>query len=495
MRKNLIYALIIIAIGGCTKFDDIAKDGETEVDYKANPTQAALVTVSTYKELGDLIDDAGWWFWAQEVSSDEVVFPIRLTDWNDGGKWKVLHEHAWDNNTDAVNSMWSHMYDGVNEANRAIEGLESSAGIPTVDLTIAKLKTLRAFFYYLLIDNYGDVPYITSFSGAGENPLKTPKADIWTNIVADLEASAILLPSATNKFAVSKGMAHTLLAKLYINAAEYKGSAEYLKAENYCDSVINSGVYSLDLNSVTNAFKADNDGAAENIFTVPFDEFDLKGFRLHMRTLHYLHDDTYGMTVGPWNGFGTVENHYNSYDDNDLRKKEWFIVGQQKGANGNDLFDETAGAKLVINPRIPQLVLDGSNSLEEVRMSGARVGKYEIASGTGENLSNDFPLFRYADVLLMKAECAVRNGAPGAGDTYAAEVRDRANAGATSGFGLDEILAERGRELFCEGHRRQDLIRFGKFGNSWWEKPTSGPDRKTFPIPQWAIDANPNLGL
>jgi len=65
MRKNFIYALALIAIGGCTKFDDIAKDGETEADYKANPTQASLVTVSTYKELGDLIDDAGWWFWAQ----------------------------------------------------------------------------------------------------------------------------------------------------------------------------------------------------------------------------------------------------------------------------------------------------------------------------------------------------------------------------------------------------------------------------------------------
>ena len=57
------------------------------------------------------------------------------------------------------------------------------------------------------------------------------------------------------------------------------------------------------------------------------------------------------------------------------------------------------------------------------------------------------------------------------------------------------LVGERGRELFCEGHRRQDLIRFGKFGNAWWEKPASGAERTTFPIPQWAIDANPNLGL
>ena len=139
--------------------------------------------------------------------------------------------------------------------------------------------------------------------------------------------------------------------------------------------------------------------------------------------------------------------------------------------------------------------MGAGNTSSEIRMSGVRVQKYEIEEGALENLNNDFPLFRYADVLLMKAECAVRNGGPGAGDQWIQEVRDRASAGPTSGFGLDEILAERGRELFCEGHRRQDLIRFGKFGNSWWEKPASGAERTTFPIPQWAIDANPNLGL
>ncbi|NNK80190.1 MAG: RagB/SusD family nutrient uptake outer membrane protein, partial [Flavobacteriales bacterium] len=112
---------------------------------------------------------------------------------------------------------------------------------------------------------------------------------------------------------------------------------------------------------------------------------------------------------------------------------------------------------------------------------------------TGENLSNDFPVFRYADVLLMKAECAVRIGGPGAGDMYVNEIRSRAGLDGMTGADLDLILEERGRELFCEGHRRQDLIRFGKFNDAWWEKAPSDPSRNTFPIPQWAIDANPNL--
>ena len=158
------------------------------------------------------------------------------------------------------------------------------------------------------------------------------------------------------------------------------------------------------------------------------------------------------------------------------------------------LFDETAGSNLAFDPYIPALVMDASYTFEEIRMSGARVVKYEVADGADENLSNDFPLFRYADVLLMKAECAVRRTGAGSGDMYLNEVRLRAGVGNINGADLDDILAERGREMFCEGHRRQDLIRFGKFLDGWWEKPASSTDRLLFPIPQWAIDANANLG-
>ena len=145
----------------------------------------------------------------------------------------------------------------------------------------------------------------------------------------------------------------------------------------------------------------------------------------------------------------------------------------------------------MINPFIPKLVIDGSFDFKQIRMSGARVGKYEIKKGALQNLSNDFPLFRYADVLLMKAECMIRQGKNG--DAFANQIRKRAGVAEFSGATLDQILAERGRELFCEGHRRQDLIRFGKFLDARWEKNVSTADRLTFPIPQWAIDANPNL--
>lgn len=483
--KKLIILSILTGFFACTNLEEDIYDRIPSDRFPENSDQAALKVLPAYRELSDLIDDAGWWFWAQEITSDEIVFPVRLTDWEDGGKWYLLHQHQWTNNIDAVNSMWSNLYDGVTEANRALDELEGSKDLTT----ISKLKTLRAFYYYLLIDNYGNVPLVTSFTKAEKQPKKTDKKVIYEFILKDVKESLPYLPSSAQKFAVSKGMAYTLLAKLYINANIYTGTPAWADAERYCDSVIVSGIYSLE-NDALGPFKTSNENSLENIFTIPFDEKNLQGFRIHMRTLHYQHNLTYDMPVGTWNGFAAVEDHYNTFEDSDARKKG-FIVGPQFDSKGQALFDGTAGAPVVINPKIPKLIIDGSHTFQQIRMSGARVGKFEIKKGALENLSNDFPLFRYADVLLMKAETMVRQGKNG--DQFINQVRKRAKVSDMSNATLPMILAERGREMFCEGHRRQDLIRFGKFLDAWWEKPASDSKRTIFPIPQWAIDANPNL--
>ena len=112
--------------------------------------------------------------------------------------------------------------------------------------------------------------------------------------------------------------------------------------------------------------------------------------------------------------------------------------------------------------------------------------------GAKENLSNDLPLFRITDFYLVKAELLVRLGQNG--DDWINPIRTRSGVSAFSGATLDQILAERGRELYAEGHRRQDLIRFGKFKDAKWEKPsTDNTNTLIFPIPKWATDANPNL--
>lgn len=498
MKKIVSLLFVVIAMSSCVDLDEELYDRLPKDIYPENEIQGALITGPIYEPLREFLDWGGWWF-CQEVPSDELVFPTRHTDWDDGGKWRVLHQHTWTNTTEAINSMWSRYYQGIGEANQLLEQL-GEASDEAGAATIAKIKIMRAYYYYLLIDNYGDVPYVTRFSDAEEQPSATPRADIWEAVVAELEENIPYLTTSTAKNAVTRGMAYSLLAKLYLNAAVYTGTSDnsyWVKAQAACDYIIDSLNYTLESDPLA-PFITENENSPENIFTIPFDEDTYQGFNLHMRTLHYQHNLTFDMTAGPWNGCAAMYDFYNSYEDDDLRKKNGFLVGPQKTIDGTQIIDEVAGAPLNINPFIPALVMDLSYTYEQIRMSGARVYKFEIAIGAKDNLSNDFPLFRLADVYLMRAEAQMRqNGWVPDSRSLALvnEIRSRADVDEWSTGELTEesLLAERGREMFFEGHRRQDLIRFGEFNKAWWEKDASSPDRNTFPIPQWVLDANPNL--
>ncbi|WP_456460730.1 RagB/SusD family nutrient uptake outer membrane protein [Lutibacter sp.] len=487
-NKYIIITIIALLLGSCTNLKDNILDGLPADQFPENEAQIATIPIPTYQALQSFVDNAGWWF-AQEVTSDEMTCPTRGEHWDDGGKWRALHEHTWDNNTEAVNTMWSHFYDGTFQANSALDLLATFEQTDDLKVVAAKLKVMRAFYYWQLIDNYGDVPYLTTLIDAPEYPEKETRANIFNSLVSELEKATPLLSSGGMNTSVTKGMAYTLLAKLYLNSEVYSGTPQWLKAEKYCDSVIELGTYSLETNAL-GPFITDNQNSPENIFTIPYDEDEYKGFNLHMRTLHYNSNLTFNMTVGPWNGFAVMEDHYNSYDDNDARK-QGFLIGQQYDYQGNEIEDGTTHKPLVFTANIPALNMQDANTEAEKLMSGARVVKFEIALGAKDNLSNDFPLFRYADVLLMKAEAMIRQGKNG--DDYVNMIRNRAGLSDWNSVTLDMLLAERGREMFWEGHRRQDLIRFGKFGDAWWEKQASSSDREIFPIPQWAIDANPNL--
>lgn len=493
MKK--IYSLLIIAlaVSSCVDLEEKLYNNLPKDAYPENEVQGALITGPVYEPMREMLDNGGWWF-AQEVPSDEVTFPTRHTDWDDGGKWRVLHEHTWTNSTEAVNTMWSRFYQGVGEANRLLEQLGEDNEDAGAKATVAKIKIMRAYYYYLLIDNYGDVPFVTSFADAEEYPSKDDKAVIWTSIVQDVVDNAVNLGDGTSKNAVTKGMAYSLLAKLYLNAEVYTGTAYWAEAEAACDSVLDLS-YSLEAHPLS-PFVTDNSLSSENIFTIPYDEDTYQGFNLHMRTLHYDHNTTFDMTAGPWNGCAAQENHYLLYEEADIRRNEGFLVGQQYDMNGKEIVDQVAGSNLIIDPYIPALQMDLTYTYEEIRMSGARVQKFEIKMGAKDNLSNDFPVFRLADAMLMKAEAMLRQSkSAGEALTYVNPIRERAGVSSWTGadLTLESLLEERGREMFFEGHRRQDQIRFGTFNAAWWEKSASTADRNTFPIPQWVLDSNPNL--
>jgi hypothetical protein len=130
-----------------------------------------------------------------------------------------------------------------------------------------------------------------------------------------------------------------------------------------------------------------------------------------------------------------------------------------------------------------------------LRQAGTRVAKFPFIKGSDRYTSNDFPIFRYADVLLMKAEALMRSGGDiGLALSLVNEVRARANATPLTELTYENLLAERGRELYAEGFRRSDMIRFGVFLNERWEKPEVSPSyTELWPIPESQIQANPNL--
>lgn len=497
MKKILYITLFTFLAVSCTDLTENVYDGLDGSVYPENPTQIANLTTDAYKKLGPIIDDGGAWFLAQEISSDELVGPTRGSDWDDGGKWRILHQHGWKdgaNDFEATNNMWSALWGGVTTCNMTKEMLDLMTSSPAIEAKKAELKVLRSFYYYLIMDNYGSVPYLTVVKGAPEQPLKIPRATIFDSITSTIEKNFPKLEKKDSKYMATRNMAFATLAKLYLNAEVYTGKPQWAKAEQYCDSLILGGTYSMSSN-VGDPFKTDNSRNSEIIFSIPFDEDNFQGFRIHMRTLHYQMNLKFDMPVGPWNGFATTKLHFDRYASNDLRKDAFFFYGPQMDIAGKPIIDGTTKTPLVLNPVIPALNIDATFTPEQIRMSGARIAKYEIKKGAKENLSNDFVLFRITDIYLMKAEAQLRQGKAIDGVTLAAinQIRTRAGLSAQT-WDLPKIEMERALELFCEGHRRQDQIRFKDFHLAWWEKDAT-PIGKTnlFPIPKWAIDANPNL--
>ena len=211
-------------------------------------------------------------------------------------------------------------------------------------------------------------------------------------------------------------------------------------------------------------------------------------------TLHY------NQNPSGWNGFTTLGDFYDSFEDEDIRKgaeypgmtdvsgiRAGFLIGQQFDQDGNALQDRK-GNPLAFTKEIS--LIETGNNLE---ITGIRVIKYMIDYENGDNVDNDYVFLRYGDVKLMEAEAHLRNGDSGDALAIVNEIRAARGASQLGSIDEDELLAERGRETYWEGNRRADLIRFGKFLDAWDNKPASGAERLLFPIPSNALAVNPNL--
>ena len=285
-------------------------------------------------------------------------------------------------------------------------------------------------------------------------------------------------------------MAYTFLSKMYLNAQEWIGQNKFAEAVQACDQVIALGAYQIEANYFTN-FEVHNEGSRENIFVIPFHpQLTDEHFYWQNLTLNSASSATFNLAGVPWDGFVLQPDFFTKYSENDIRRNS-FLFGQQNDIKGDPIIID--GEPFIYSPTIQNY-----NSRGE--WEGARCAKYEYQEELSYDvvdMENDFVLFRYADVLYTKLEALHRLGRAGEfiDDPDLQLIRTRAGLApyAIGDLTDSELLDELGREFAWEGHRRQDQIRFGVWGTSWWEKPASGTAKKLFPIPQSAINTNPNL--
>jgi len=447
----LTLGVVLFFAQSCTDLEEDLFDSFSEDNFFQTDDQITAGFGAAYTSLYGVTGTPSY-MGAQDLSSDNSCVPTRGSDWNDGGHWRRLHTQQWNAEDPVVGNTWNFVFGGIGSTNRLIFQFENLT-FDGSDKVIAELKALRAIFHMWGLDLYGNIPISDKFDvPEGFLPSQSSPAEVFAFVESELQTAIPLLSedAGSTYGRVNKFVAQFALGKLYLNAETYTGSARWADALAQFDAIIGSGAYSFSSTYAT-MFAPDNTGNAELIFAIPYDQVFAGGFNLVQQSLQ-----TYNLQAQPWNGWSALEDFYNSYEDEDLRKTANFIVGPQFTASGERVIDSGAEANA--------------------------------------NMNNDFPLFRYTDALLSKAECHMRLGrdVPAALDLVN-QVRARAGVGPFSELNADNLLAERGRELFYEAQRRTDMIRFGKFNDAWWEKPASDPHVNIFPIPRSQLDANTNL--
>ena len=436
-------------------------------------------------------------FWkAQELSTDEAVI-----GWGDAGI-QDFHQMNWTPDNPFLRGLYFRSLFQITVANEFLrestDAKLSERGISGADAdniraNRAEVRFLRAYQYWSLMDLFGNPPFVTENDPiGGPLPKQIGKPALFNFIESELKAIETILPAnRTPQYygRVSKGAAQALLARLYLNAQVYAGTPKNNEAVEFSKKVIDGG-YTLE-NNYRKLFSTDNTFNPEFIMTINYDGlksqvFGGTTFLTHAAIGGNMQAGDYGVNFG-WGGLRTTKGLVNLFPNptNSPDKRAIFYT------NGQNL-------------EITSLT---------TFTDGYAVPKYTNKSSTGVPgadvlfVDTDFPLFRLPEMYLIYAEATLRGGNGNAGTalTYINNLRTRAygNAsGAVTSLNIDLILDERGRELYWEGHRRTDLIRYGRFTTATYLWPWKGnvaagravPDfRNVYPLPAADVTANPNL--
>ena len=412
--------------------------------------------------------------------------------WNDQ-TIKNFHWMNWTTDDTFIYAFYSRILMQVSAANEFIrEANRYGENIANKDEYIAEARVLRAIAYYHAIDNFGSVPFSDETSIVGSVPEQISRADLYnwleTELLDLINGSALAAPRANGYSRADKGVAKFLLAKLYLNAEVFTGTAQWQKCADVLKDLMDDG-YSLHttpngekFSAYQDLFLADNEKCTDEIiFAIQQDGVNTTSYGV----TNYIIFASTGGTMDPaemgissgWGGLRTTPEFYNKFTSDDKRGL-FFTSGQQKDID--DIGEFTNGYAFM---KFRNVKSDGEPGQEP------------------GFVDTDFPMMRYADVLLMAAECQVR-GASIDGLAAFNQVRKRAGVPEAKSIVLQDVIDERGRELYQECWRRNDLIRFDQFTTDkyvWqWKgdvKEGRSVDsyRNLFPIPDSDRLANSNL--
>lgn len=539
--KYIKLSALVFLVGsvGCTK---LKESYTTSVPGNAVTTGLGdagpgLLLSAAYNDIPAPFVNQDRVFSLQECTTDEALVPTRGGDWDDNGAWRVMHNHTWNADHDQI----LQTFNLLNKMN--FDATNVLTLKPTKE-QIAEAKFLRCLSLYYLLDFFNQFP----LRQPGDNLLLPPPVytgDSAINfIINDLTA---LIPDLDPKNDATKAniyAARMLLMRCYLNKGAFKNRkdptfdpADLQKVIDLGQSIVDSNKYSYESNYFNN-FSASNGSSKELIFGYPSSSgltVNNPGVNARwMMTFHYNEYKGQAPNAG-WNGFSTMGDFYSTFATQgqtvnfDRRDTGWdtrlggratsypqttqasgirpgFLAGQQFDDSAHALKDRK-GNPLAFVPTIADNMIEQGDNLE---VTGIRVAKYvpDFSDAGGKyyssNSGNWLALFRYPDVILMIAEAKLRLGTDAAGAlTLVNDLRAARGAAPLAGPLVlnnpnntkdpNTLLAERGRELYWEGVRRTDLIRFKVFLVPWQYKPADNDKYLLFPVPNQSLSVNPNL--
>ncbi|SKC87430.1 Starch-binding associating with outer membrane [Ohtaekwangia koreensis] len=556
MMKNILrYTLLITVMvaTSCTNLDEEAFDVLPADVYYQDKNSVIAALVRPYEHAHWCGWDGDRWL-LQELTADQFVWTQKGKHGYDDGNWIRLHNHAWNPDQGQIYGSWTGPYQGIGQCNILIRDL-TRLDYPTLGLTeadkvrhLAEIRTLRAWFYFFLLDFFRSVPIVEDIETI--KPQSTAQ-EVFAYIEKEIKESLPNLPKNARSGRWDQGGAASLLVRLYLNAEKWIGTAMYTECAQYAQAIIDGeyGTYTIDPD-YKGPFRSGVKGykSPENIFEFPHAKNIYEFGWMYNAMMHYQARYSLDNDWGGWNGIHltpsldlngdelpyTLGKPYEKFADSDKRKQPFhttatggeyegfFLIGQMYEFNKAKGFgydstktvkgtEEWNGQPLKFVDQVGRFSekpngrwQEGSHVNTGEENSGVRLLKFPWLP-MSQNLFqfNAAPEIRLAEIYYSLAECKYRAGDKAGAAVLLDAVRERnfkaedwddqSYEADLSKLTDDEFVDELGREFLGERHRRTDLIRWNKFGSEWWDKPADAADKTIFPIPNQAINANPLL--